>query len=98
MSLEKDLAFKRELQTLINKHCKENGSNTPDFILAEYIHDCLKTFERIIVRRDEWHDFEPKFWDEVGEVLHKGNQSENYICPVCKNNNVCLTCNEIKIG
>ena len=29
--------FKKELAQLINKHSMENGSNTPDFILAEFL-------------------------------------------------------------
>ncbi|HSW65257.1 MAG TPA: hypothetical protein VLH56_18395 [Dissulfurispiraceae bacterium] len=29
--------FRAELETLINRYSKENGSNTPDFILADYM-------------------------------------------------------------
>ena len=57
MTKEKEIGFKKELTSLINKYSRENASNTPDFILAEYMNDCLETFERIIVRREEWHDF-----------------------------------------
>jgi hypothetical protein len=47
--------FRRELQNLINKHSKENGSDTPDFILAEYLTDCLKTFDKTIKLRNTWY-------------------------------------------
>lgn len=30
---------------MINKNCMENDSNTPDFILAEYLVNCLKSFD-----------------------------------------------------
>lgn len=50
--------FKKDLTNLINVYSRENKSNTPDFILAEYMEECLLTFERIIVNRDKWHDFE----------------------------------------
>jgi len=39
--------FKKELEHLINMHSIENGSNTPDFILAEYLCDCLAAYEKI---------------------------------------------------
>lgn len=36
--------FQQELAELLNKHGKERPSNTPDFILAEYLTRCLETF------------------------------------------------------
>jgi len=50
--------FREELKNLINCQSKENGSNTPDFILADYLNGCLETFDRAVVRRDLWcgHD------------------------------------------
>ena len=47
--------FRRELEELINKHSMENGSNTPDFILAEYLMDCLRNFDKTIKHRDQWY-------------------------------------------
>lgn len=51
---EKD-AFRRELARLLNKYNKENASNTPDFILAEYLNDCLSAYDRSSEHRDRWH-------------------------------------------
>jgi hypothetical protein len=48
-------AFRRELEELINKHSMENGSNTPDFMLAEYLMDCLRAFDKVMKRRDLWY-------------------------------------------
>ena len=45
--------FKKELQHLINKHSKENGSNTPDFVLAEYLCACLTAYDKAVNKRDE---------------------------------------------
>jgi len=39
--------FIRELTTLINKHSLESGSDTPDFILAEYLVNCLENFNNV---------------------------------------------------
>jgi hypothetical protein len=46
--------FQDELSALINRHSIENGSNTPDFILAEYLRQCLDIFDTITKRRDSW--------------------------------------------
>ena len=47
--------FQEELIELINCHSIENGSDTPDFILAEYLVDCLKVFNKISKKRDAWY-------------------------------------------
>lgn len=52
--------FRAELETLINRHSKENGSATPDFILADYMADCLDAYDKAVTRRTEWHKPEPK--------------------------------------
>ena len=64
--------FKKELEQLINKHSIENGSNTPDFILAEYLWGCLLNYESIIACRNSWYKSEKedgytvKFTHEIG--------------------------------
>ena len=47
--------FREDLEVLINQNSKENGSDTPDFILADYLADCLDTFDKAVTRRDEWY-------------------------------------------
>ena len=47
-------SFKDELKDLINKYSLENESNTPDFILSEYLLDCLAAYERTVNQRDAW--------------------------------------------
>ncbi len=51
--------FQKELEGLINKHCKENDSDTPAFLLAEYINNCLNNYADIIKKRDKWFKFDP---------------------------------------
>jgi hypothetical protein len=46
--------FKKELEHLINKHCMENTCNTPDFILAEHICNCLEAFAKATNTRINW--------------------------------------------
>jgi hypothetical protein len=52
------MTFDEELQQLINKHSQENISNTPDFILATYLANCLKAFNQAVTQRELWHDDE----------------------------------------
>lgn len=51
--------FLRELEALINSHSIENESNTPDFILAQYIAGCLKAWNFATQARDAWFNFVP---------------------------------------
>jgi len=44
--------FQRELAALINKHSIENETNTPDFILAIYLNDCLNSLATLMDKRD----------------------------------------------
>lgn len=48
--------FTETLTALINRHSVERESNTPDFILAEYLSDCLEAFEKVIAARSKWYD------------------------------------------
>lgn len=52
--------FQEELEHLINCYSLENGSNTPDFILAEYLVDCLKAFNKCSRAREKWFGKELK--------------------------------------
>jgi len=51
--------LRSELTTLLNKHSRENVSNTPDFILRDYIWNCLKAFEASVKQRDDWYGISP---------------------------------------
>ena len=52
---ESESAFRKEVEQLINRNSLENGSQTPDFILAEYLTDCLKAFDKAVCQRTYWH-------------------------------------------
>lgn len=44
-----------ELMHVLNKYSAENGSNTPDFILAQFLLSCLTTLDIAVVARDRWY-------------------------------------------
>lgn len=47
--------LRSELETLLNSESMENGSNTPDFILAEYLIGCLENFDKTVNARETWY-------------------------------------------
>jgi len=49
------MSFRKELETLINSYSMENESNTPDFLLADFLEGALITFDQVVKRRDEWY-------------------------------------------
>lgn len=57
--MAQQLFFEKELEKLLNTFSQENRSNTPDFILANYIQQCLTAFNSSINQRDRWYNFEP---------------------------------------
>jgi hypothetical protein len=49
------MTLKEEIEGAINRTSSENRSNTPDFILSEYLIGCLRAFEAATVERDRWY-------------------------------------------
>jgi hypothetical protein len=47
--------FMEVLSGLLNRACCENVSNTPDFILAQFMQSCLAAFEAATINRDKWY-------------------------------------------
>ena len=47
------------IEHAINCASAENGSDTPDFILAEYLIGCLAAYDRALVAREKWYGREP---------------------------------------
>ena len=49
------MGFREDLEHAINRLSMENGSDTPDFILAEYLADCLSAFDKAVSHRERWY-------------------------------------------
>ncbi len=47
--------LRKDIEHAINCNSAENGSDTPDFILAEYLTDCLAAYDRALVAREKWY-------------------------------------------
>ena len=46
--------FRKALEHAINYHSRENGSNTPDFVLAQYLADCLAALDKAVQNREAY--------------------------------------------
>jgi hypothetical protein len=44
-----------EIEQILNRYSAENGCNTPDFILADYLMGCLHTFNIAVLKRESWY-------------------------------------------
>jgi hypothetical protein len=48
-------SFQEELTGLINRHGMDDGSGTPDFLLAEFLCDCLASWDVAVSKREKWY-------------------------------------------
>ena len=64
--------FLQELTDLINKHNIESQSNTPDYILADYLNHCLAVFSAITNERARWYGENPNNLPFKGEPIPFG--------------------------
>jgi len=66
LKTERTESFEVELTSLINKYSMEDESNTPDFLLAEYLVNCLDAFNKVTISRCGWYGCKHK----DGPVTH----------------------------
>lgn len=52
--MEKD-KLRRIIEEVLNNACAENESNTPAFILADYLMSCLTAYDKATRERDKWY-------------------------------------------
>ena len=58
-----EMSLINEIKDVLNKHNTESCSNTPDFILAEYLITCLGAFDKAVNDRSEWYG-NPEYKDK----------------------------------
>ena len=49
-----------DIEQVIDRNSAENGSNTPDCILARYLTACLAAFDEAVNARESWYGRVPK--------------------------------------
>ena len=63
--------FEIKLEEIINEYSMENNSDTPDFILARYLKNCLDNFDAAVKEREEWYGRQ-KHIDDIEVVEYDG--------------------------
>lgn len=48
------MTLEEELGMILNRHSAENRSGTPDFVLAQYLLNCLHAYDQAVVDRESW--------------------------------------------
>jgi hypothetical protein len=51
--------FEQAIAEAVNCHSRENGSNTPDFMLASFLANCLTAFDGAVRTREAWYGRDP---------------------------------------
>jgi hypothetical protein len=54
-SVQRERSFSDDLKDLINHHSRENYSNTPDLVLAQFLVGTIKSFEEAVNQREAWY-------------------------------------------
>lgn len=55
MNAEKRVALHKGIQTLVNSLSLENESNTPDWVIADYLVECLDVWNRTTDTRERYY-------------------------------------------
>jgi len=83
--------FEKALQGLINSYSIENRSDTPDYILAQYLSNCLIAYENAKQSTDNWFEGKSKSTQQKDSIEDKptpklmwnkeaGIHNENCLC------------------
>lgn len=49
------MSLRSEIESVINRNSAERASDTPDYILAEFLLGCLTAFDAATRERDRWY-------------------------------------------
>lgn len=54
-NIQKKNTLATELSGLLNRYSQENTSDTPDFVLANFLLACLEAYNNAICAREIWY-------------------------------------------
>lgn len=80
----KEKRMERELTSVLNRHSAENPSNTPDFILAQYLLGCLAAWNTAVQQRETWYGRDAR--PSIGMLSAIGEKC------VCRPGEKCAVC------
>lgn len=68
--LDMSRKLERKIAEEINSASRENVSNTPDFILADFMVVCLEAFEEASNRREDWFSVHLDIMNNWAELIY----------------------------
>lgn len=60
--------LRSEIKHALNRACAENGSDTPDHVLADYLLACLDAFDAATHARSAWYGHHSRILDTAEEI------------------------------
>jgi len=66
--------LEKKLTHLLNSTSAENGSDTPDFILAKFMMSCLDAFNTAVSDRVKWYGGQKYPWNKTLECEETKNE------------------------
>lgn len=75
LKLAKYNKFKSAIETTINSLSMEDASDTPDFMLAEYLTGCLKFWDTTFNARKRWYG-DPSDMDKITDAPNPGRDCQ----------------------
>lgn len=70
------LGFDKELEGLINRYSMEAASNTPDYILVEYLKNSLANYHNATRLRDNWYGGKRSVLNDQLEMWEMENETK----------------------
>lgn len=49
------MTLRSDIEKLLNRYSAENGSDTPDYVLAVFLMRCLDAFDKGVRAREQWY-------------------------------------------
>lgn len=92
--------FEKELENLISRYSKDEESNTPDYIIAEFMKNSMDIFHRATKLRDNWYggrrsviNDQDKMWEvekigsSTAEPITQYKQIAELVCSIFHHGN-----------
>ena len=75
---DKNQPLIEELSATLNRHSMENGSDTPDFILATFLSDALNALDKAVAARERWYGRAEKHGGKMSHITEAHRAHAEY--------------------
>lgn len=85
-----EVGLRREIASVLNRHSMEKHSNTPDFILAKYLTNCLRAFDIAMQEREVYFNQDIKHESDCALHSEPAFPSNRCNCKEARKETECL--------